>query len=514
MLKNKHFPCIITALLLAPWFVYVCQMSINGDTAWLLIAAERLLGGGHMLSDVYENNPPLSLLIHVPPVLLAKAAGLPLYAGALVFFFALIGLSVWAVSALLKRLDFLDEMDRTALLAGFAAAITIMPSISFGEREHILLLGLMPFTLGQLALTWGYRLPRNIAWPVFGLGAVAILLKPHYGVLPVFFLLHRAVKNKSLGFLRDADFIILSAVTALYIVGVWLFFPDYAQILPDALALYVSSGASPFAFPALLQHVILFSAFLGIEATLSALKGKRRELMILLYGSALLCLVPYAVQMKGFYYHLIPAMGFFLTGLAFTLQSYARQYIKPAHWQKIVSLAAIILLAYGNTPLLWAYPSHSDYKNLPMAAQLEKHCPAPCTYFAFHDTLEILSQTTLYTDATHASRFPSLWFLPAIYNGTGLDPAQQKILKDKYAGYVAKDLERYQPEVLFLMSNSVFADGQSFDLARYFSSNTQFSKVMRNYRKTGSFTMNRADYLRGTDLDGDLMLAYDVYTKR
>lgn len=516
MLNIKILPWITAGLLLlAPWLVFVTQLSVNGDTAWLLIAAERWLGGGDMLHDFFENNPPLSVIIHAPPVLLSWVTGLPVYISAYAFFFGLIGLGLYGLHALLHKIDFIGSSERLAIMAGYTAAITIMPTISFGEREHLILIGLLPFALAQLALTWGIKIPRQIAWPVFVLGGIGILLKPHYGIIPAVLLAHRFIRTKSLKKTLGPDLFILGGMTLAYIGGTWIFFPDYAhEILPDALALYITAKHPHHALLPLAQHLILFFMFLTIETVFSAYKGKKFALMAWLYVLALLCLIPYAVQMKGYYYHLIPAMGFFLTALSYTIQGHLCLYLKKESLQKIVAFAAIFLIAYGNTPPLWNYPTHKDYMKLPLAQQLEKYCPESCTYFIFHDTLEMISQTTLYTGATHASRFSCLWFLPALYHGVGVDAEKQKLLIEKYARYMAEDFERYKPDVLFILSNYEFEPGKEFDLFEFFAPYPDFRKAVSAYRKADSFTMNQRDYMADTALDKDRMLAYDVYVRK
>ncbi|PJB72606.1 MAG: hypothetical protein CO093_02710 [Alphaproteobacteria bacterium CG_4_9_14_3_um_filter_47_13] len=192
----RKYIWFIMTLCLLPWFVVQSQLSINGDTAWLLTAARRLLDGGMMSTDFYETNPPLSVLYHIPPVFLAKILAVPEYILVFLYFSGLIALSACAVNAVLKSWDFLETEQRYMIVAAFLVGNTILTAIALGEREHIIFLGLMPFLLAQLSLTWKHPLSRKLLWVLMIFGTFAVLLKPHYGLLPTLLLVHRMIVQK------------------------------------------------------------------------------------------------------------------------------------------------------------------------------------------------------------------------------------------------------------------------------------------------------------------------------
>ncbi len=503
-------------MLLLPWAVWQSRTSINGDTAWLLIAARRFLQGDSYTSGFFENNPPLSIWVHAPPVLLTMLTGIPLWYAAPVFFTLLIAASLYLSCRILEQWDFFDDAPRRALLFGFITGATIVPSVSFGERDHLILLGVMPFVLAQLSLTWNLLLPKKLRWVAFIFGAVLILLKPHFGIVPVALLLHRMVKHKKIfGIFKDRDFVVLAGTTLVYAGAIFYFTPDYiTTVLPVALKTYIGGKNMTIAVPELALNFSLIAIFLALEYFSPQQKGDAREITLALFVIALLCLIPYAVQMKGFYYHLLPALGFFYAGLGIFMQGYTAQYVRPERLKNIATIALIFGMAYGTKPLLLNYPTHNDYLRLPLAASLKEQCAQPCTFFAFHDNIEIMPQTALYTGSTYASRFPSLWFLPALYTKKNMTDDEQKVLKHQFAGYLAQDLNRYQPSVLYLALNLQFEADVPFDLVKYFSDDADFKKVMKKYRKSGTLEMNRRDYLRGTALDRDEKLTYDIYKLR
>jgi hypothetical protein len=499
--------CLFTLFLL-PWAWFQMPASINGDTAWLIEAAQRLLNGGTVSHDFFEVNPPLSYVSLLPAVLIGKILHLSPVFAVYGYIVALIAFAAALISSILKRWEFLEDDDRLALIGGFLAGATIIPSVSFAEREQVLFLGLVPLALVQLSLTWGYGLPKKLQWGVLVFGAVCVLLKPHFGIIPLALLIHRAVVQRRLfSLVWDADSICLSLGVSAYFAFSFLFFPDYFSIvLPQALEAYLPVRNFGTIASELVMNGITFAVFLGIEAAFSPLKDRKKSFLMMLFIGALLCLIPYAVQMKGFYYHLIPAMGLFMCALAFSAQSYVRQYVtRPRLAVLILAMGLPIALAMMVKPPITTYPTHSDYKSAPLTQALEKNCAKPCSFFMFHDSIEVVHQTALYADAFHASRFASFWFLPSLLL------SHDDAMKTRFSGYLSEDLERYHPSVLFILKDVRIIGNEPFDFVDYFSQDKRVADVFAAYEKTETIQVARDDYFRGTALKTNMIWTYDVY---
>jgi hypothetical protein len=52
-------------------------VAANTDVSWLLIAGERMLDGQRLYADILETNPPMSVLVYIPAILIGRAMGLP-----------------------------------------------------------------------------------------------------------------------------------------------------------------------------------------------------------------------------------------------------------------------------------------------------------------------------------------------------------------------------------------------------------------------------------------------------
>ncbi len=512
MTLSPRIFALIMALGLLPWFVMQWHTSLNGDITWLILAAERLLDGQSMLQSYYEVNPPLSILYNIPPVLIGKILPVPDQYVIFFYFLALIAVAAFAMNEIAKRWDFIDRDVRYILIAAFVIPNTIIATVSIGERDQIVLLGLLPFLMAQLSMTWGYKLPGKLFWPVMVFGVIAVLIKPHFGLLPTLLLAHRAVAQKRLfSIMRDPDFLSLAIGTLSYIAIVWFFFRDYVDvIMPDVIALYASNKHYEYAVPQLLWHSYLFITFLGVEAAFSPLEGRKKRLLVLFYAGALAALVPFAVQMKAFYYHLIPAIVFFFCGFGLSLHSYADVYLKRLRFIGAGVVFALFVMAYINRPLLLEFPKHDDYKTFPLTQEIAK-CEEPCPVFMFNDSIEVMHPTFFYMGRENASRFPTLWFLPKLVEHP--DSPEAMPYRAKYAEMVGEDLKNYQPKMLLIGQYWVEDNVKMFDFAEFFSVSPLFKEEWAHYKKDRRIIVNRKPYFAGTELGEDFPMTYDIYLR-
>jgi hypothetical protein len=131
-----------------------------------------------------------------------------------------------------------------------------------------------------------------------------------------------------------------------------------------------------------------------------------------------------------------------------------------------------------------------------------------------NDSMETVPQTEYYGGFIHASRFPSLWFLPPIENDLGgLPAAEQEALRQKYIAMVAEDFGRYKPDVLALVRGIRFrsAPQSDFDFIRYFSQSPDFARRIAGYERLPPLTFDRRAYFGGTAYDHPQQVTFDIY---
>ncbi len=497
----------LVAYALFTWFSIHIHTSITADTLWLCDAAGRLLSGEKMGESYYDPNPPLSVLLYVPPVLLSLTGWATVYQS--VFFYVLL-LLAGASFATYCILKFIPGLEATTILLITVTLIifnTIVTSISFTERDQMIGMWLLPFVLTQIAITKKWPLPSTLKHATLLTGAVLILLKPHYGLFPALILLHRVVTQKRLNVWKDADFLYLACAVLSYAAILVIFFSDYLRVvLPDVINLYLHNE-STFA----LMRGILWALVFLIGISTAAIINNKSWIIYFLFIAAFVNLIPFIVQMRGYSYHLFPALTFFWCGAA-VLGKETLQKIMAPHYALIAMMLIIIVAALALSPARMHFPTHEQYKELPLAKFLES-CEDPCPVFVLNDHIEIMHQTALYSHKPWASRFPSFWFIPGIFDTDNTSPEAFAAYRAKYGYMVAEDLARYKPK-LVLIGSFKLKDETTFDFLNFFSAEEAFRREWAHYKKKDDFTMDQRVYFKGTSLDKPRPMVYQVFERK
>ncbi len=495
--------------ILYPWLTIQANYYVTGNVSWLMIAADRFINGQNMLQHIYETNPPLSILIYTPHALFAHIFNLPLPITSFYISSIFVIASFLVTCAIIKKFSFLRTEEKAALLLACLAGMTLGITVFYSEREHFIALGIVPFILCQYALTHNIQIKRELLLPSLIIGAMCILIKPHYGLFPTIMLIDRTIRRKNLKTFRDPDFITLSIMTLAYILLVTFMFQDYVTtILPDVLSLYANS-------PENLLHIInttrvqltLYIILLLFEAFRDDLSKDQRRFVLFLYTACLIFMVPYYVQAKGFYNHLLPANALFLMAISMSISFRIKH--KYGALGLIIPMIAIAVIINLFSPLSTAFPKQSDIPNLPVAKYLDENCRKPCTFFAFHGDIEIFNPTAAAMGYTHASRFPSFWFLPAILKA----PDKYDALRQKYTQFVLEDLQYYKPS-LIILAKDLPVETQIFNFLDYFGKNQGIKEIFEEkYKHIEILEIDRTDYFKGTTLEQSYIYKYDVYRR-
>ena len=503
---------------------YMIQGSylVNGNISWLLMAAERLLQGQSMSVHIYETNPPLSIIIYIPHVIAAKLFGIPLPVASYYVTSLFVIFSVITMNALVRHLSYISDTQRYCFIACYTLSVTIITTVFYSDREHMILLGLAPFVFTQFLLLHRIELPKILVYVVFIIGAFCVLVKPHYGLLPTVFLMTRLIKHRQINFFKAPDFQVLAIMTLLYIGVITIFFYDYVTIIfPDVATLYVNSGSDFLSILNASQiHMLAYVAFFFFELFREDLSKQQKSLVLFMYGCCMMCLVPYYVQLKGFYNHLIPAYAFFMMGLCLTLMFRSENLIKIKNLsflQFIIPFAALMSVANAISPLNTDFPKHKNIPDMPVTKVLEEKCPKPCTFFAFHGDIEIMNPTAAYMGYTHGSRFPVYWFLPQVLRSLE-DESQREngqTLMNKYTQMLAEDLEYYKPDILLIAQDIPVAYLTTFNFMSFFALNENVKEQFeQHYEKDGVLEFDRAQYFAGTTLEYSYTLKFQIYRRK
>ena len=495
--------------------LYLCatiqlQYYVNGNITWLLIAAERFLEGQNIVEHIYESNPPLSIFIYIPHVLFSKLSGVSLPDSSIIVTFILPILSTLHVHHIIKQFPNLKTHEAIAFTTAYFMSITIATTSSFSEREHFIIMTIAPFILCQYAMIEKIHINKVLLWFTYLIGALFILVKPHYGILPTIFLIHRAIKFRTLKIVFDPDFLSLSIMTILYLSVLFIFFFDYLSIVfPDAVSLYAKTVYNVEHTKAVTQtYMLVFISVFLFELFREDPDNKNKSLIMLLHLSCIICMIPYYTQMKGFYNHLVPALSFFLMGTMLTIYYSVKKKIKKYEISMSIALIATLLMISYFYSVKTDSLKQKDIANLSPTVFLEENCPKPCTFFAFHSDIELFNPIAATMGYTHASRFPAMWFLPELLK----KPEENTELKQKYTRFLIKDLKHYQPNIILVLKDLTI-HFIPFDFYEYFGEDPELEKILSTqYEKQEDFNFHESEYY--TRQENGWTYKYDVYFRK
>ena len=487
-------------LCLLPWLVLQPQIRISGDAAWLIHAADLFLSGHRMTEFFFDNNPPLSYMIYAPVALLAWA-GVPAWYVLPFLTMALAGVSLFLTARFLRAWPGLGAAQFWGLLAAFAAAVTLPAQLEWGQKDNLIVLTLFPFLLAQFAMTYKHDTPRWVTRTALVLGVPFLLLKPHYGLLPVLMLVHRAWREKKFSVAFDFDFWALAAGVVLYAAAIWFWFPDFISgALDKSLGLYVFAVNSRV-FKAAFGLMILAACSLTM-VLFAQDEGVRKKGAVFLSSMALASTLPFLLQLKGFSLHMLPAISLLAPALFMTISLAAEDFFK-----KIISPLLVILTVFGAGylafPPFFSAPSHADYIRSPLAEYVRGHA-AGCRFFIQADTANITGAIALYTGIPQASRFPSLWFMEGLARAR---PERQKELRKMFAHDMVEDFQRGEPCLVALKTNP----SKSENLLVLMREDPAFKKLWSRYRKAGQGRLDYGHYHAGSRSENLPMEIFDIY---
>lgn len=466
---------------------------INHDTAWYLHAGARFLDGGRLYQDVFVDiNPPLGIYLTVPPVALARLTGLFAVDVFVVYFYALIALSLAATWWLLRASPALPVTLRRGLVFAAALILTVSPADQFGQREHFLVVLALPYLVLLALRADGAR----CAWPLAAfVGAAAALgfaLKPHYILVPLGLEIYLLAARRRPRLLVRPEALALAATGVLYAASVLAFTPDYPfRIARYALEVYNDAYRNPLWINLFRGETLLLPLACLIQ--LSTRRSQKHPLpgdVFLTASTAFF--VAYVAQMKGWDYHLYPAATCMTLGYAALFLNGLESFRGGASATRPGPVLVLALLVAAIVPVAgdaWRGGYRNAFMDM-MMPHVERH--------AAGGSIAILTSNVWpgfpmvnYAGVGWSSRFPTLWLLPgALRRRQGAEGRANPLL-DEIERYtrdaVVEDFTR-RPPALVIVDNreqKSYFGGLEFDYVEYFLQDPRFASLWAEYEWIG-----------------------------
>ncbi len=490
--------------MIAGWLCVIWSAdNANHDVFWLFTGFQRLMAGETMLQSFYETNPPLSVFIYTPAFWLADHQWLSLPRAVILYTSALLALALAATVYAARYIAALSRHQIFIMCAGILVCGTLMAGSNYGQRDHYLAFAAVPVMLLLLGRTLIPRCLNVTDAVILFLGTLFLLLKPYYGLLPAFLMIHRAVKQKRISAFWDSDFIVMALTTVGYAACVYVFFKDYlTEILPAVMDLYADSGWSfvPLLLIIMVLDWLILMGF-SFKRTLPA-ETQRIARMLLIFGA--FSFVIYLMMMKGYDYQLLPCLTFtYLAAFLIGDGMLARVMASPLRRVLLLtmSLAAIFLL------LPDSFIPHRDAVKKEAITNVVASCGDDCSYLIMGSTVRVTQLIAYYAEKPHASRFAKFWFAEGmVMDGLDLEGDHKKLERYRhYVDMITADINRYKPRL-------ILSCDQYADFMPWLSAYEGFRKAFSPYKKVGVVSYDQAAF-HGSARTGTLIVKCTQYNR-
>jgi hypothetical protein len=502
------FP-LIAGTVLGLSLVHLAVRPQWADQTWLLFAARRMLDGGQIgFEDIAEENPPLIIWLSAIPVVIGRAVDIPLPTALQGWVTALVAFSVIWSAILLRRESAADSKRFAgwfALAQLFATAVH--PWLHYGQREHIMLLLVLPYLVMAAGRIEGQTPPAGEA-VVAGLCAgIGFLLKPHQllVVLAVEGLL--LVRSRRFRSMYRPEMATMLATGLGYVGAIWLWTPDYLlKLLPLALNTYYDyhrAELSELIVPMRGLKLVLVVLLWAILYRRLAHRALATVLLLAGIGAT----IAHVMQLKGFGYQFLPAIAFFDLLVGVIVIDCWLQWVVwrtppistgPAVATATLMFAGTIALSY---PQQLARAAHSapDYRNAVQRA-VSHDIPRNATVLILSTSPEVVFEQVLDRNWQWASRFMCLWMVPALVKAEragGRDgTAEPSAMRDATVltrSAVSADLTRWKPNLVLVerCQDETVAPCSGFgsvrlDLLQWLERDADFTAAWSHYVREGA----------------------------
>jgi hypothetical protein len=288
----KTFVAYLPAALLLP---VVLAPPLNHDVAGILDFTQRWIRGEALYTRLLDPNPPLIFVFNRLPAYLGTRTGLDSIA-ALQACILLLGAPVWWLALRMRQRGDEGLIERSFLDAA-PVFVLLGAGYDFGQREHLMIVGALPYLLLAARRAGGERAPHRFAVAV--LAAVTFALKPYFLAVPGLIELYVLACLGWRRYLPDPVPWVMIAVWAIYLASLPLMFPDYLNVVLPLIATHYVGGTI-WEVPRLATALVLLVPLVWI-----AFRGAN-ALAKIFSLAAVGAAVSALVQRKGWSYHIVP----------------------------------------------------------------------------------------------------------------------------------------------------------------------------------------------------------------
>jgi hypothetical protein len=472
----------------AAFVLHVGRFAPNVDVDWLLIAARRFLAGGSYLSDFDEVTPPLVLVLMAPAVLLADLVNVEPYTMFMALVCLLILLTILLSAPVIAWCLPESTGSQRGVLVAITAILAFEPGFSFGQREHLITIMLLPGLLWYAAREAGRPSPFTpTTWLCLVMAAISLLIKPYYLIIALGLLVVRLIRSRNWrAAVLDIPVGVTIAIMGLFAIMVVLVFPEYLEE-----ARLQSETYGGYANPWLLvleldRDAIAACCMMALLAAALPISPALRVVLRCLLLASACSLVIAVLQKKGWGYHKLPAIEFAAIGLAMGAGAMvprlrvARERLSAFILVGVIGLFGLMLALRPIDDAL--AQTRVRFESEPLIKTLHRSAAGRKVMLL---TPGMQAGFPGLAGVRLAARHPGQPMLPGLVKlegGNEHDRQRAGVLRQVLIGLILADLRHYQPDFIAVDRNT---DRQAlpddFDILAYFMADPAFREAWSQY---------------------------------
>ena len=450
---------------------------IHHDTAWYLVATRKWLEGQALYDKILEVNPPLNFYYTAPAIWLADNMGVSDADAQYIFFSVILWASLFWCWNILNRENQFSDLRNALLILGVGLTVIVTGLPYAVQREHILVVLLLPWVVGLLLEPNNECNKRVISRSFWA--ALGICLKPYFIIYPIFITIFLMVSKRSPRPVASYSNITMALTGGCYVLFVALIHPTYfSEIIPLANSTYDYAKTTEAILINIELIPLCFFTVLAIGSYTLA-----RQTSSIFVCLVLASLAVYLVQWKGFAYHLLPLYSWIvLFGVWLMVEHYSPIKLKAIALFVVTCLSAWFIKSglYQVRQTEW----------LMQQIQAFKPFNSLVVYSTYVSIGPILA---LRNDAKWASRYPTFWTIPVIANthaeqscnGSPKVCLRLKEIAIETRRHIMEDLRQYAPELIVIDKIPGYVTNKEFSLLEFLSPDADIVQFLDSkYRVT------------------------------
>lgn len=349
---QRYWPELAVGAIWLAAFALLWGIPVSHDVVWQLWIARHLNAGVDLYTWIMEVNPPLWYWMAQPVDLLAAWTGLSDTTVLVAIVLLLVGAALALVGALSAERP---PAERAWLLGGTVFALIWACLSDFGQREHLALIGLVPYALLLARRADGH----NVAWGLallVGLLATPMIALKHYFILaPVLLEAWLLWRQRHHWRPFRPETLLLAFGAVVYAAAVLLFARQYITDLVPLLQLSYGDLRSAIARVFINRMTLTLPvAALYFWHFRHELKAQAQAMGVL----AVAFLASYWLQFKGWEYHIDPVISCIILSMVAHLAT------RPAtpKLRRIEVLVMLMIPAISLAPALVEGPYVNAYE--------------------------------------------------------------------------------------------------------------------------------------------------------